>query len=88
MKSKFSPEVAAEMDRIGADEEAFENLVAMFAWVHGRPPVRDTEAFEWGAKNTDANLRAFGFEGRQGFQDNYDLCLMVEKGPRAGDALN
>jgi 6-phosphofructokinase len=36
----------------------------------------------------DAALTAIGFEGRGGFQYNYDLCLMAEYGPRANDALN
>jgi hypothetical protein len=30
----------------------------------------------------DAALTAMGFGGRAGFQYNYDLCLMVEYGPR------
>lgn len=85
---KWSKAQKEEMERISADEEAFEGLVAMFEFVHGRRPMRDTEAFEWGAKNTDANLAAMGFEGRAGFQYNYDLCLMVEQGPRAKDAIN
>jgi hypothetical protein len=36
----------------------------------------------------DAALTALGFKGRAGFQYNYDLCLMVEYGPRVNDALN
>jgi hypothetical protein len=36
----------------------------------------------------DAALTAMGFGGRAGFQYNYDLCLMVEYGPRAKGALN
>jgi hypothetical protein len=31
----------------------------------------------------DVALTALGFEGRDGFQYNYDLCLMAEYGPRA-----
>jgi hypothetical protein len=30
----------------------------------------------------DAALTAMGFGGRAGFQYNYDLCLIVEYGPR------
>jgi hypothetical protein len=78
----------AGLERQIADEEAFAALVAMFEFVYGRPPICDTEAFEWGAKNTDANLIAMGFEDRAGFQYNFDLCLMVEHGPRAKDAIN
>jgi hypothetical protein len=29
----------------------------------------------------DAALTAMGFEGRAGFQYNYDLCLVAEYGP-------
>jgi len=29
-----------------------------------------------------------GFEGRAGFQYNYDLCLMAEYGPYVKDSLN
>jgi hypothetical protein len=36
----------------------------------------------------DPALTAMGFKGRAGFQYNYDLCLMVEYGPRAKHALN
>jgi hypothetical protein len=36
----------------------------------------------------DTALTAMGFAGRGGFQYNYDLCLMVEYGPRANDVLN
>ena len=36
----------------------------------------------------DTALTAIGFAGRAGFQYNYDLCLMVEYGPRANDVLN
>jgi hypothetical protein len=38
----------------------------------------------------DGALIAIGFEGRAGFQYNYDLCQMVEwsMGPRANYALN
>jgi hypothetical protein len=36
----------------------------------------------------DVALTALGFEGRAGFQYNYDLCQMVEHGPRAKDAVN
>ncbi len=36
----------------------------------------------------DAALTAMGFGARAGFQYNYDLCLMVEYGPRGKSALN
>lgn len=85
---RFSFDQTEEMRSIGSDEEAFENLAACFELVHGRPPARATEAFEWGAKNTVANLKGMGFKGREGFQCNYDLVLMVEQGPRAGDTVN
>ena len=39
-------------------------------------------------KMEDAALTAMGFGGRAGFQYNYDLCLMVEYGPRGNGALN
>ena len=76
------------IDRIEADYEAFERLAALFAWVHGRPPSSDIEAFHWGAQDTDANLIALGFENRAGFQYNYDICLIVEQRGRTKDKLN
>jgi hypothetical protein len=45
-------------------------------------------AYQWAEEMDDTALTALGFEGRDGFQYNYDLCLMVEYGPRAKDALN
>ena len=75
--------VAAELNRILADEEAFERLANLFQQVHGRALASDCEAYQWGAKMDDAALTAMGFEGRAGFQYNYDLCLMAEYGPHA-----
>jgi hypothetical protein len=71
------------MNRIVADEEAFERLVDLFKQTHGRAPASDCEAYKWGAKMEGAALTAMGFEGRAGFQYNCDLCLMVEFGLRA-----
>jgi hypothetical protein len=85
---RWTPEQITELNRIGADEDATEKLFALFEWVHGRERIRDTEAFEWGAKNTDATLRALGFESRARFQYVYDCTLMVEQGPRAKDRIN
>jgi hypothetical protein len=77
------------MNRIVADEEAFVRLVDLFKQAHGRAPASDCEAYQWGAKMEDPALTAMGFKGRRaGFQYNYDLCLMVEYGPRAKHALN
>jgi hypothetical protein len=88
MRTNWPAYVAAEMNRIGADEEAFERLVDLFKQAHGRAAASDCEAYQWGAKMEDAAPTAIGFEGRAGFQYNYDLCLMVEYGPRAKDAVN
>jgi hypothetical protein len=88
MRTNWPEYVAAEMNRIVADEEAFERLVDLFNQAHGRAPASDCEAYQWGAKMEDPALTAMGFEGRTGFQYNCDLCLMVEYGPRAKDALN
>jgi hypothetical protein len=88
MRTNWPAYVAAEMNRIVGDEEAFERLVDLFKQAHGRAPASDCEAYQWGAKMEDATLTAIGFEGRAGFQYNYDLCLMVEYGPRAYNALN
>jgi hypothetical protein len=41
-----------------------------------------------GRKEGNAALTAMGFDGRVGFQYNYDLCLMAEYGPRVKDSLN
>jgi hypothetical protein len=84
----FSAAQLAVLARIVADEAAFDRLADLFAWVYGRPPDGAAEAFQWGAKNTDANLIALGFENRAGFQNFYDLVLMVEQGPRGKDVLN
>jgi hypothetical protein len=88
MRTDWSAYVTAEMNRIVADEEAFERLANLFQKAHGRTPASDCEAYEWAAKMKDAALTAIGFEGRAGFQYNYDLCLLAEYGPRAKDWLN
>ena len=88
MRTNWPAYVAAEMHRIVADEEAFERLVDLFKQAHGRAHTTDCEAYQWGAKMEDTALTALGFAGRAGFQYNYDLCLMVEYGPRANDVLN
>jgi hypothetical protein len=88
MRTNWPAYVAAEMNRIVADEEAFERLVDLFKQAHGRAPASDCEAYQWAAKMEDAALTAIGFEGRAGFQYNYDLCLMVEYGMRTNYALN
>jgi 6-phosphofructokinase len=73
----FSPAQRAEAGPFAADEDAFDRLMTLFEYVHGHGPLSDLEAFEWGATNTDANLTALGFEGRAGFQYNYDCCMAV-----------
>jgi 6-phosphofructokinase len=83
MRTNWPAYVAAEMNRIVADEEAFERLVDLFKQAHGRALASDCEAYQWAQEMDDAALTALGFEGRDGFQYNYDLCLMVEYGPRA-----
>jgi hypothetical protein len=88
MRTNWPAYVAAEMNRIAADEEAFKRLIKQFKHVHGRAPASGCEAYQWGAKMEDAALTAIGFDGRTGFQYNYDLCLLVEHGPRAKDAVN
>jgi 6-phosphofructokinase len=88
MRTNWPAYAAAEMNRIVADEEAFERLVDLFKQARGRAPASDCEAYQWAQEMDDAALTALGFEGRDGFQYNYDLCLMVEYGPRAIDALN
>jgi len=82
MRTNWPAYVAAEVNRIAADEEAFKRLADLFKQAHGRAPASDCEAYKWGAKMEDAALTAMGFEGRAGFQYNYDLCLMAEYGPR------
>jgi hypothetical protein len=77
MRTDWPAYHAAEMNRIVADEEAFERLVDLFKQAHGWAPASDCEAYKWGAKMEDPALTAMGFEGRVGFQYNYDLCLMV-----------
>ena len=88
MRTDWEVYVAAEKNRIVADEEAFERLVDLFKQAHGQTPASDCEAYQWGAKMEDAALTAMGFGGRAGFQYNYDLCLIVEYGPRGKSALN
>jgi hypothetical protein len=88
MRTNWPAYVATEMNRIVADEDAFEHLVELFRQAHDGEPASDCEVYQWGANMEDAALTAIGFEGRAGFQYNYDLCLMVEYGPRAKDALN
>jgi hypothetical protein len=88
MRTNWPAYVAAEMNRIAADEEAFKRLVDLFKQAHGRAPASDCEAYQWAQEMDDAALTAIGFEGFAGFQYNYDLCLMVEYGPRAKDAMN
>ena len=82
MRTDWPAYVAAEANRITADEEAFKRLVDRFKQGYGRAPASDCEAYKWGAKMEDVALTAMGFEGRAGFQYNYDLCLMAESGPR------
>jgi len=83
MRTNWPAYVASEMKRIVADEQAFERLVDLFKQAHGRALASDCEAYQWAQEMDDAALTALGFEGRDGFQYNYDLCLMVEYGPRA-----
>jgi hypothetical protein len=80
---KFLRDQVPAMERINADAEAFAAMVSMFKEVHGRKPVHDLEAFAWGAKNTDENLRAFGFADRAGFQYCFDCVLAVSGEPDA-----
>jgi hypothetical protein len=86
--TSWSAAVVAEMERIVADEEAFERLVDLFKQAHGRGPRGNCEAFKWGAQMDDVTLIALGFEDRAGFECSYDSWVMVEHGPRANDALN
>ena len=90
MRTNWPAYVAAEKNRIVADEEAFERLVDLFKQAHGRAPASDCEAYQWGAKMGGCRADEIGFEGRAGFQYNYYLCQMVEwsMGPRANYALN
>jgi hypothetical protein len=87
LPTRFSQAQAAGMERIAADEEAFAAMVAMFEWVHGRQALNDLEVYAWGAKTTDENLTAFGFDGRSGFSYCYD-CALAVSGPRAGDRVH
>ena len=82
MRTNWPAYVAAEANRIAADEEAFKRLVDLFKQTHRRAPASDFEVYKWGVKMEDAALTGLGFEGRAGFQYNYDLCLTVEYGPR------
>jgi hypothetical protein len=83
MRTDWPAYVAAEANRIAADEEASKRLVDLFKRAHGRAPASECEAYRWAAKMENAMLIAMGFDGRAGFQYNYDLRLMVEYGPRA-----
>jgi hypothetical protein len=83
MRTNWPAYVAAEANRIAADEVAFKRLVDLFKQTHGRAPASACEAYQWAHEMDDAALTALGFEGRDGFQYNYDLCLMAEYGPRA-----
>jgi len=75
------------MNRIVAGEEAFERLVDYSS--RPRPSTAsDCDAYQWAQEMDDVALTALGFDGRAGFQYNYDLCQMVEHGPRAKDAVN
>ena len=87
LPTRFLRAQAAGIECVAADAEAFEAMVAMFEWVHGRKPLDDLEAFAWGARNTDASLNAFGFDGRTGFQYCYD-CALAGSGPRDGDRIH
>ena len=64
MRTNWEAYVAAEKNRIVADEEAFERLVDLFKQAHGRTPASDCEVYQWGAKMEDAALIAMGFGGR------------------------
>jgi hypothetical protein len=48
MRTNWPAYVAAEMNRIVADEEAFERLVDLFKHTHGRAPESDCAAYQWG----------------------------------------
>ena len=50
MRTNWPAYVVAEMNRIVADEEAFERLVGLFKQAHDRAPASDCEAYQWGAK--------------------------------------
>ena len=88
MRTNWPAYLAAEMNRIVADEAALERLLDLFKLAHGRAHTSYCEAYQWGANMEDTALTAMGFAGRAGFQYNYDLCLIVEYGPRANDVLN
>ena len=47
MRTNWPAYVAAEMNRIAADEEAFERLVDLFKQARGRAPASDCEAYQW-----------------------------------------
>jgi hypothetical protein len=84
----FSAAQFAVLARIEADEAAFERLTELFVNETGRVQHRDTEVFQWGAHLDDLVLIELGFEGRAGFQYNFDVVLMVEQGPRGKDTVN
>ena len=84
----FSAAQLAVLARIVADEAAFDRLTELFVNETGRVQHRDTEVFQWGAHLDDLVLIELGFEGRAGFQYNFDVVLMVEQGPRGKDTVN
>ena len=47
MRTNWPAYVAAEANRIAADEVAFERLVDLFKQTHGRAHVSDCEAYQW-----------------------------------------
>ena len=47
MRTNWPAYVAAEMNRIVDDEEAFERLVDLFKQAHGRASASDCEAYQW-----------------------------------------
>jgi hypothetical protein len=61
MRTNWPAYVAAEMNRIVADEEAFERLVDLFKQAHGRAPASDCEAYQWAQEMDDVGLTALGF---------------------------
>jgi hypothetical protein len=83
MRTDWPAYVAAEAKRIAADEEAFKRLVDLFKQTCGWHPRVTARLTSGEQRWTMPALTTTGFEGRAGFQYNYDLCLMVEYGPRA-----
>jgi hypothetical protein len=52
-----------------------QRMVDLFKQAHGRAPASNCEAYQWAQEMDDVALTVLGFEGRDGFQYNYDLCL-------------